>query len=64
MKTKNISVKANTIIDLSEIAFECGFYFNPIGNFSIIPFGEHYLASFRVFGYFITTDIQNYVFTP
>lgn len=64
MEAKNISGKAKSVIDYSEIAFECGFFFNPIGNFSIIPFGDYYLASFRAFGYFITTEIQNYVFTP
>lgn len=41
-------------IDLSHIAWECGMYFNNVGNFSIVPVGkENYLASFRVFGYYI-----------
>ena len=64
MEAKNISDKAKSVIDYSEIAFECGFFFNPIGYFSIIPFGDYYLASFRAFGYFITSDLHQYVFTP
>lgn len=56
--------RAKSIKDLSNIGFDCGFYQNAIGNYSLIPYGDSYLASFRVFGYYITTDIQNYVFTP
>ena len=33
-------------IDLSHIAWECGMYFNNIGNFSLVPIGENYLATF------------------
>lgn len=41
-------------IDLSHIAWECGMNFNNVGNFSLVPVGnENYLASFRVFGYYI-----------
>lgn len=54
---------AKSVIDFSEIGFECGCMFNPIGNFSIVPFNGMYLASFRKFAYFITTDIQQYMFT-
>ena len=60
----NLKHLARRIVDLSQIGFDCGYYNNPIGNFSMIPYGDYYLASFRVFGYYITTDIQNYVFTP
>ena len=51
---------AHSVIDYSDLAFDLGFWFNPIGNFSIIPFRNGYLASFRVFGYFITGDTQSY----
>jgi len=54
---------AKRIIDLAHIGFDCGFFSNPVGNFSVIPHGEYYLASFRAFGYYITTETQNYVFT-
>lgn len=40
-------------IDLSHIAWECGMNFNNVGNFSLVPIGENYLATFRVFGYYI-----------
>lgn len=41
-------------IDLSPIGWECGFLKNNIGNFSLVPVGsENYLASFRVFGFYI-----------
>lgn len=41
-------------IDLSSIGWECGFLKNNIGNFSLVPVGnENYLASFRVFGFYI-----------
>lgn len=40
-------------IDLSHIAWECGMYFNNVGNFSLVPVGENYLATFRAFGYYI-----------
>ena len=47
-------MEAEERIDLSHIAWECGMYFNNVGNFSIVPVGkENYLASFRVFGYYI-----------
>ena len=39
--------------DLSHIAWECGIYFNNVGNFSLVPVGENYLATFRIFGYYI-----------
>lgn len=55
---------AKRTIDLSTIGFECGFFSNPIGNFSLLPYGDCYLASFRAFGYFITTDRQEYLYTP
>ena len=60
----NLKHLARRIVDLSPIGFECGFYNNPIGNFSLLPYGDCYLASFRVFGYFITTERQEYVYTP
>lgn len=63
MEAKNISGKAKSVVDYSDIGIECGYYFNPVGNFSIIPFGDYYLASFRAFGYYITLDIHKYVFT-
>ena len=40
-------------IDLSHISWECGFLKNNIGNFSLVPVGENYLATFRIFGYYI-----------
>ena len=64
MDELRIDKYAKSVIDYSDIGIECGYYFNPVGNFSIIPFGDGYLASFRAFGYFITTDIQQYMFTP
>ena len=60
----NLKPLAKRIIDLSYIGFDCGFFSNPIGNFSLLPYGDCYLASFRVFGYFITTDRQEYQYTP
>ena len=64
MEAIYIGGRAKSTKDLSEIGFECGYYQNAIGNYSLIPYGDSYLASFRVFGYWITTDIQNYVYTP
>ena len=64
MEEMNISNYAKSVKDYSDLGIDCGFLFNPVGNFSIIPFGDGYLASFRTFGYYITTDVQNYVFTP
>lgn len=52
-----------SVIDFSDIGFECGCMFNPVGNFSIVPYGDGYLASFRKFGYYITTELHQYVFT-
>lgn len=56
--------KAERIIDLSEIGFACDIYTNPVGNFSVIPWGDYYLASFRTFAYYITTEIHRYIFKP
>lgn len=64
MNALNISDKAKRVIDFSNIGYECGEFFHPIGNFSIIPYYGIWLASFRRFAYHITTDIQNYVTTP
>ena len=64
METPNISGIAKSIKDLSTIGFDCGYYNNPIGNFSLLPYGDLYLASFRVFGYYITTETQEYQYTP
>ena len=55
---------AKSVKDLSGIGFDCGYYNNPIGNHSLIRYGDCYLAAFRAFGYYITTETQNYVFTP
>lgn len=50
----DIRQHAKQTIDLSHIAWECGMYFNNVGNFSIVPVGkENYLATFRVFGFYI-----------
>lgn len=62
---QEISVKhlATSIIDFTDLGIiDLGIYSNPIGNFSIIPFNDYWLASFRVFGYFITTETQSYKF--
>lgn len=55
---------AKSVKDLSEIGFDCGFYHNPIGNHSLIRYGDCYLVSFRAFGYYITSELQQYVYTP
>lgn len=57
----NISHKAKRKIDFTSYGFEMGCVFNNIGNFSIVPFNGLYLASFRRFGYWITSDIQEYL---
>lgn len=64
MEAIYIGGRATATRDLSEIGFECGFYHNPIGNFSLTPCGDCYLASFRVFAYWITTERQEYLYTP
>lgn len=64
MEADYIGGRAKSTKDLSEIGFDCGYYQNAIGNYSLIPYGDCYLASFRVFGYFITTDRQEYQYTP
>ena len=61
MKSLNLSDKAKRTINLSDIAFECGDFYHPIGNFSIVPLNGMYFASFRRFAYHIPTDTQNYV---
>jgi len=51
----NLRPYANDIKDLSDIALQLDIYFNNIGNMSIIPLNENeQLATFRIFGYFIT----------
>lgn len=60
----NIQDMAKRKIDFSDYAFEMGEYFNPIGNFSIIPYNGIYLASFRRFAYHITTEWNEYVTYP
>lgn len=55
---------AKSVKDLSEIGFDCGFFHNPIGNHSLIRYGDYYLTSFRAFGYYITSELQQYVYTP
>ena len=57
IEAENIIGKAKSVKDFSDLGIDLGYFFNPVGNFSIIPWGINYLASFRVFGYFITTDI-------
>ena len=44
---------AKSIIDLSPIIWECGYIRNNGGNFSLVPFNGQWLASFRLFGYYI-----------
>lgn len=60
--TMNIRSCAKRITDLAHIAFDLGLYFNNIGNMSIVPVGEDdLLVSFRIFGYFITSNQQRYL---
>lgn len=40
-------------IDLSPIIWECGYVRNNGGNFSLVPYNDGWLASFRLFGYYI-----------
>lgn len=40
-------------IDLSPIIWECGYVRNNGGNFSLIPHNDGWIASFRLFGYYI-----------
>ena len=50
-------------IDLSPIGWECGFLKNNTGNFSLLPLQDgRYLATFRLFGYWITSA-EHYVTT-
>ena len=60
----NISSMAKSVKNFSDLGIELGYCFNPVGNFSIIPFGDYYLASFRKFAYFISSDIHQYLFVP
>lgn len=57
----NISHAAKRKIDLSSYGFEMGCVFNNIGNFSIVPFDGLYLASFRRFAYWISSERQEYL---
>lgn len=60
-RMKNVRPLAKSIKDLSPIAFELGFYFNPIGNFSMIPLDDgRWLANFRVFQYWISSTTTRY----
>lgn len=63
MEELRIDKYAKSVIDFSDIGFGCECFFNPVGNFSIVPYGEGYLASFRKFAYYITTELNQYVFT-
>ena len=57
----NISDKANSKLNMADIGFECGDMFHSIGNFSIVPFNGFYLASFRRFAYYITSETEEYL---
>ena len=54
-QTLNIRNMAKKVVDLSHIAWEAGFPFNNVGNFSLLPLpdGNGYFAYVRVFGYWI-----------
>lgn len=54
--------RAKRIIDLSEIALELGFLFNPVGNFSLLQLPNgNWFCSMRVFGYFISSATHAYL---
>lgn len=52
----DIRQHAKRTIDLSHIAWECGYLKNNCGNFSLVRIGENYLATFRLFGFWITKE--------
>lgn len=59
----NLRPVAKRVVDLSPIIWECGHVRNNGGNFSLIPYNDGWLASFRLFGYYITKERQQYVYT-
>ena len=42
MEADYIGGRAKSIKDLSNIGFDCGYYQNAVGNFSLIPYGDLY----------------------
>ena len=61
MENLNIQNLAKSKTDFTELAFELGIYFNPIGNFSMLPTADgHWLAVFRRFQYYIEGDRYSY----
>ena len=53
------------IIDLSELGMELGIWFNPIGNFSLLPMENgNWLACFRRYQYYIEGDRCSYQSSP
>lgn len=63
--TANIRHLAKNAKDLTELGIELGAYFNPIGNFSLLPTTDgHWLAVFRRFQYYIEGDRYCYLSSP
>ena len=59
----NLRHYAKDIKDLSHLAMDMDICFNSIGNMSFIPLNEEeQLATFRIFGYFITSNQQSYLY--
>lgn len=53
--------KAKRVVDLTGVGHELGYFRNPCGNFSILPWDNGaYLAHFRIFQYWIDSDRFRY----
>jgi len=61
----NIQSSAKAKWDFTDLPFQLGIYFNPIGNFSMLPMSDGYwLAVFRRFQYYIEGDRYSYQSSP
>ena len=61
----NLKGSAKSVKDFSELAWQLGIYFNPLGNFTMLPTSDgHWLACFRRFQYYIEGDRYSYQSSP